>query len=130
MTESATAKPPVRAYLESLEAGKLPYQECAACGTVFFYPRLLCPACGGPDVAWRDSAGRGTVYSRTVVHNRDEAPFNVVLVDLDEGFRVMSSVEDVANDDVTIGMKVVLKTIHPPADDGFPRPVFRPLEDG
>jgi uncharacterized OB-fold protein len=122
--------PPAPAYLERLAAGALPYQRCAACQAAFSYPRLLCPACGGADVPWYDSAGLGTVYSRTVVHSRDEAPFNVVLVDLDEGFRVMSSVEDADNGDVAIGLRVALKTVHELDGDGLPRPVFRPAEEG
>ena len=73
---------------------------------------------------FRDSAGLGTVYARTVIHQRDADPYNVVLVDLDEGFRIMSSVDDLANEDVKIGMRVALKTIHPGADGAFPRPVF------
>jgi hypothetical protein len=121
--------PPTTTYLEHMEAGKLPFQTCRSCDTTFFYPRILCPACGAEDVEFRDSAGRGTVYARTVIHLRDGDPFNVVLVDLDEGFRVMSSVEDVANDDVRIGMRVALKTIHPGDEGGFPRPVFAAEED-
>ena len=122
--------PPIPIYLERLEVGKLPYQACIGCGNAFFYPRLLCPACGGTDVEFRDSAGAGTVYTRTVIHVRDGDPYNVVLVDLDEGFRIMSCVEDVANDDLKIGMKVALKTIYPAQDGAMPKPVFKPAEGG
>jgi hypothetical protein len=41
---------------------------------------------------WRVSAGRGTVYATTVAHRRAGDPYNIVLVDLDEGFRMMSTV--------------------------------------
>jgi len=49
----------------------------------------------------------GTVYATTVVRRRGEDPLNVVLVDLDEGGRVMSRVEGLAPQDVTIGLRVV-----------------------
>jgi uncharacterized OB-fold protein len=54
-------------------------------------PRLLCPACGGRDLRWEESRGEGEVYSSSDVHTREGA-HNVVLVDLDEGYRVMSTV--------------------------------------
>lgn len=129
MEHSDRRVPPLRAYIAHLERGELPYQACGSCGERFFYPRLLCPACGATEVDFHASSGLGTIYSRTVVHARDEAPFNVVLVDLEEGFRIMSRVEDVPNKDVRIGMKVRLKYIDEPAGDGLPSPVFAPAGD-
>jgi len=49
---------------------------------------------------------RGVVYATTVVHRRGEAPYNVCLVDLEEGDRVMGRVEGLAPQDVTIGLRV------------------------
>jgi uncharacterized OB-fold protein len=53
-----------------------------------------------------ESAGRGAVYSTTVVHRPGEDPYNVCLVDLDEGVRVMGRVEGLPPADVTIGLRV------------------------
>jgi hypothetical protein len=58
---------------------------------------------------WRVSAGRGTVYSATVVRRPDEPPASVVLVDLDEGFRMMSRVVGMAPEAVTIGLRVQVR---------------------
>jgi len=69
----------------------LHFQRCATCAAVVHPPRTLCPGCGGRALEWDESAGRGVVYSSSDVHTRDEV-FNVALVDLDEGFRVMSTV--------------------------------------
>jgi uncharacterized OB-fold protein len=66
------------------------------------------------------SAGRGAVYSTTVVHRPDEEPYNVCLVDLDEGVRVMGRVDGLAPADVTIGLRLEA-TI---GDDGVA--VYRP----
>ena len=52
----------------------------------------MCPVCGSRSLEWEVSAGDGTVYSSSDVHTREEI-YNVALVDLDEGFRVMSTVE-------------------------------------
>jgi uncharacterized protein len=62
------------------------------------------------------SAGAGVVYATTVVHRPDEEPYNVCLVDLDEGVRAMGRVEGVAPEDVTIGLRVQAQI----GDDGVP----------
>ena len=70
----------------------LHFQRCAGCRALLAYPRVLCPACGSRDLAWERSAGRGVVYSATVVHGR-EGSHGILLVDLDEGVRVMGAGE-------------------------------------
>lgn len=79
-------------YDEGVAAGELRFQNCAACAKVVFYPRVMCPGCGGTDLEWKSSAGLGVVYSTTTVAERDADDYNVCLVDLDEGFRMMSTV--------------------------------------
>jgi uncharacterized OB-fold protein len=61
------------------------------------------------------SARTGVVYATTVVHRPDEEPYNVCLVDLDEGVRVMGRVEGVEPTEVTIGLRVQART----GDDGI-----------
>jgi uncharacterized protein len=100
---------PALAYRRHLENGKLGYQRCADCSAAVFYPRVLCPVCGSGVLEWRESEGRGTVYATTAVHSRDRNPRNVVLVDLDEGFRMMSRVEGVPVEAVEIGARVRFK---------------------
>jgi hypothetical protein len=70
---------------------------------------------------WRVSAGLGTVHATTVARPRGQEPYNVALIDLDEGFRMMSRVEDLPPQDVRIGMRVRVRF-----DDGeeHPLPVF------
>jgi uncharacterized protein len=81
------------------------YQRCEDCGSAIHPRRVLCPACGSRRLADERASGHGVVYSTTTVHAR-EGPYNVVLVDLDEGIRVMSEVVGIAPDDVRIGMRV------------------------
>src|SRR3954451_13984626 len=52
------------------------------------------------------SAPSGVVYATTVVHRPDEEPYNICLVDLDDGKRVMGRVEGLAPTEVTIGLRV------------------------
>ena len=104
--ENASAEAPALTYRRHLENGKLGYQRCTDCSAAIFYPRTLCPVCGSGALEWHESGGRGTVYSTTAVHSRNRDPRNVVLVDLDEGFRMMSRVEGVAAEEVEIGTRV------------------------
>jgi uncharacterized protein len=120
--EMASVEAPVAAYRRHLENGKLAYQRCADCSAAVFYPRVLCPVCGSGALEWRESAGRGTVYATTAVHSRDRDPRNVTLVDLDEGFRMMSRVEGVPAEEVEIGARVSLEVRH--SDEDEPVAVF------
>ncbi len=70
----------------------LHFQRCAACAAAVHPPRPMCPVCGSTELGWEESAGRGTVYSTTTVHTREEV-YDVSLVDVDEGYRTMTTVE-------------------------------------
>ena len=65
------------------------------------------------------------MHATTVVHPAEGAPFNVALIDCDEGFRLMSRVEDIAPDAVKIGMRVKFR-VHRPGGEEPPIPVFTP----
>src|SRR5438477_9384611 len=97
---------PLAAYNAHLEKGELAYQFSPQANRAVFFPRLLCPFTGSEQLEWRVSSGRGTVYATTVVYPQEGAPYNVALIDCDEGFRLMSRVEEIAPDKVTIGMRV------------------------
>jgi hypothetical protein len=99
---------PERTYFAALERGELQIQKCRACMRHVFYPRIVCPHCGSDALDWVKPSGRGSVYSTTIVRGGGVAgpDINVSLIDLEEGVRLMSRVENVAPSDVTIGMKV------------------------
>ena len=122
MTES-----PLALYQAHLEAGELAYQWSPAANRAVFYPRVVCPFSGSDRLEWRVSSGLGTVYATTVTHPREGASYNVALIDCDEGFRLMSRVEEIAPDGVRIGMRVRLR-IHRPGGGEPPYPVFVPVE--
>jgi uncharacterized OB-fold protein len=93
-------------YQRMLDHHELGYQRCESCRHVVFYPRVLCPTCGSDALTWHVSHGSGGIYSATTVHVRDEADYNVSLVDLDEGFRMMTNVVDADPTDINIGRRV------------------------
>ncbi|WP_274631140.1 Zn-ribbon domain-containing OB-fold protein [Arvimicrobium flavum] len=117
---------PYRGYLDGLARGVLRFMRCNACESSFFPPRIACTKCGSPDVAWSDSEGRGTVYSATQIGEPGSA-YNVVLIDVDEGFRLMSTVPGVP-DAPPIGLRV-RASVEAGTADKAPRLVFHPEGD-
>ncbi|WP_205521034.1 Zn-ribbon domain-containing OB-fold protein, partial [Propylenella binzhouense] len=119
--------PPDARYRRFLAAGQLAIQRCRACARHIFYPRSLCPACGGGELAWVAPAGTGAVYSTTIVRRKPEqgGDYNVVLVDLDEGVRMMSRVVGLAPEAVTIGLRVRAEIAR---EGDAPILLFRPEE--
>ena len=96
---------PGRRFLDGLAESRLLYQFDCLAGCAVFYPRTVGPS-GVPDaLEWRESAGLGTVYSHTRHHRRDGFA-DLVLVDLDEGFRMMSLIPVAPPAGVRIGQRV------------------------
>jgi uncharacterized protein len=118
---------PLAVYQQHLDRGEFAYQWSPEANRAVFYPRVICPYTGSERLEWRASGGLGTVYATTVTHPRDGAPYNVALIDVDEGFRLMSRVEDIAPEAVRIGMRVKFR-VHRPDGDEEPYPVFTPAE--
>ncbi|MGV2895160.1 Zn-ribbon domain-containing OB-fold protein [Achromobacter sp. AGC78] len=115
----AMARGPQEQYFAALAEGRFQIQYCPACGRHQFFPRTLCMHCGATDLAWTNPACTGTVYSFSIVRRKPEAggDYNVALIDLDEGVRMMSRVDGVALDQLRIGMPVkarVLRDVAPP----------------
>lgn len=117
---------PLGTYYEHCKKGELAYQICTDDNAPVFYPRAVAPRTGSANLEWRISKGLGTVYATSVMHYRNEPPLNVALIDLDEGFRMMSRVEDIDPMQVKIGMRVKVR-MHPGDEKQPPYPVFVPL---
>jgi len=128
MNENAAQSAGPESEFESyLSQGKFMIQRSSSTGEHVFYPRLATPGSDVRDLEWVEATGNGTVYSTTVVRRRPEqgGDFNIALIDLEEGPRMMSRVTDIAPEDVTIGMAVVARV----GDlDGEPVVLFSPSE--
>jgi uncharacterized OB-fold protein len=72
------------------------YQSCAGCGTAQYFRRGFCAACGSTDLTEKRASGKGIVYATSIVmraatpETRAHVPYNIVLVDAAEGFRMMA----------------------------------------
>ena len=92
----------------ALDQGRLLIQHCADCRKHVYFPRESCPHCGSAELGWVAPAGLGTVYAVTTTRRKADAggDYNISLVDLDEGVRLMSRVESVKPLEVKIGQRV------------------------
>lgn len=99
-----------RPFWQAVAEGRLVVPTCDECGTRFFVPEPLCPACGAGQWSWEQSSGTGAVYSRTIVHQTispdQPVPFVLAVVDLDDGASLLTHVVEVPVDDVQIGSRV------------------------
>lgn len=127
MADSDQAKSPLAIFHEYCEKGELAYQYDPDNESAVFYPRAVAPGSAKPNLEWRVSHGLGTVYATTTMHRRGEDPYDISMIEMDEGFRLMSRVESIDPMDVKIGMRVKVRMI--PATDSDPiYPVFDPAE--
>lgn len=105
---------PAEQYRAALEDRRLVFQRCADCNHVWLPPRTECPNCWSPDHKWQEASGQATIVSWVNFHvafdNRfkDRTPYNVALVDLDEGPRLITNIIEIPADQDVIGRRVIL----------------------
>jgi uncharacterized OB-fold protein len=116
---------PEQEYFAHLAQGRFMLQRSRSTGRFIFYPRVAEPVTGATDLEWVPATGRGTVYAATIARPKPpQAPYNVVLVDLEEGVRMMSRVEGVAPEAVKVGMPVQARIV---TEGEKPMVVFDPV---
>ena len=98
----------------ALREGELRIQYCDACSELRHPPRPVCARCGSPARGWQTVTGAGEVWSFTVVHPptlpafADRTPYGAVVVRLDEGVFLVSSLLDCPVDQLAVGTRVEL----------------------
>jgi len=117
-------------FWEAAARHELVLQTCSSCGVVRHPPRPVCPSCLSWESTWKPASGRGTVWSWVVAHPpvlpafADKAPYNVVVVELDEGVRMVGNLLDVSNDEIHEGMSV--EVAWEDVETGVTLPQWRP----
>jgi uncharacterized OB-fold protein len=94
MVDNSKALGPEAQFKAYLAEGRFMIQRSRSTGRHVFYPRVAVPGSGETDLEWVPASGDGTIYSITVNRTR-EGSYNVALVDLAEGPRLMSRIEGV-----------------------------------
>lgn len=118
-----------QAYWDALKEGRLLLQHCRACGHKQVYQQALCRQCGAEELVHEQASGRGTVHSFSVVHRapgpafKQDTPYAVLLVELEEGPRMISSLAGADPMSVDFGNPVEL--VCERLEDGTVLPRFR-----
>ena len=92
--------------------GDLRFQRCSSCDTWRHVPREMCANCGSSEWKWEKSKGKGTLFTWTVAERpmhpafAEDVPYAPVVVEMDEGVRIVSEVVDCAPSELEIGMRV------------------------
>lgn len=116
-------------YWQACREGRLLYQVCDECGETVFHPRVICPYCLSSSLEWRQSSGRGRIYSYSVQHiplraeDKGFQPRALGIAALEEGFFLFT--EFLTNDVETIRIDMPVRVEFVPQDDGYTLPKFR-----
>lgn len=102
--------PDSRPFWNGLAEQKILLKHCRDCDCVFHYPRVTCPNCLSSDLEWKQASGQGTLYTYTISRRpthplfADEVPQFMAVVELEEGPRITSTLLNVPEDKIQIGM--------------------------
>lgn len=108
---------------------QLRVQQCDRCDRYVFNPAPVCPVCMSPELTWRSSSGRGRVHTMTTIHRAPTpeivTPYVVAVVELEEGWHMLTNLVGCAPEDAHIDMAVEVDFV-PLAEEVW-LPVFRPV---
>lgn len=114
-------------FWEGIKRHELVFQRCRECRSWLHPPRPVCPKCRSLEKEWAPSTGKGTVYSWVTYlespHPSFKAPYSVVLVEMDEGVRIVSNMVDIEHQQISIGMPV--EVVFEDIAEGLTLPKFR-----
>lgn len=116
-----TPTPTSAPFWDGLKEGVVKLQKCNDCDVWVFYPRSRCSNCLSDSLAWREVSGNGTLYTFTIArqptspHFSTEVPQQLAVVELDEGVRLTTTLVNVREADIKIGMRL--------------KPYFEPVTD-
>ena len=119
-----------RPFWDGCRKGKFFLQHCEECQRYQFYPRLYCMHCSSTLVRWVETSGHGVIYSYTVIHQNkspefvNDTPYNVVIVQLNEGPRLMSNIVDIDPTDLRVNLPVTV--VFDAVTETITLPRFRP----
>lgn len=107
-----TVTPVSQYFWDNAHEHHLVYQRCERCHSVVFPPRAHCPACWATSLRWHESSGHGALASTAIVHRAGHpafaplVPYRLALVDLDEGFRMLSRIAAGPEETTPVGMRL------------------------
>ncbi|MGE0233679.1 MAG: Zn-ribbon domain-containing OB-fold protein [Flavobacteriaceae bacterium] len=99
-------------FWDAIAAGQFKTTRCTSCGKLTFPPKPICPHCWSDSMEWADLSGKGTLYSRTIIHAAPaifakEAPIHFGIIDLEEGIRIATRIWDMEPLEIGSPMRIV-----------------------
>lgn len=122
-----------REFFEGAQRGELMLVRCNLCQAWLAPATQICSECLGEDLRWERASGLGRVFTFGVMHQfyhpgfTNDLPYNVAIVELDEGPRMQTNLVGVDNADITVGMRV--KACFPEHVPGMCLPKFAPAQE-
>jgi uncharacterized protein len=124
----AVPSPLTTPFWDACRRGELLFQRCGQCGAATFPPTGFCRECLNAELRWERGAGRGTLYSWTVVHRpvtpAFTTPYAPAIVTLDEGYQMVTNIVNAKPADLCLGLPVRV-TFHD-VSGGLVLPYFEP----
>lgn len=121
--------PDNKPFWDACKRHELSLQRCQDCGHLRL-PSPICQECLSMNAEWVKVSGRGKLYTWTTIFQRyhpaftDELPYNVAMVELEEGPRVITNIVECKNDDLHIGMEV--EVVFEDVTEEITLPKFKP----
>lgn len=109
-----TATEDSQPFWDACKRQELLIQKCDDCGHYRFPPSVVCPKCMSMNARWVKTSGKATLYSWTIFHQvywpsfAEQIPYNVAIIELEEGPRMHSNIVECKNEDIHIGMPLDL----------------------
>ncbi len=119
MRPQITPRGEEKQYFDALQAGALTFGECVDCERPHFYPRTICPHCNSENIQILEGSGRGEIYTFTTQYRAGHpslnfsVPYTLVVVEMNEGYRMMADLLGVEPQAVQIGSRVVAEIERP-----------------
>jgi uncharacterized OB-fold protein len=123
-----------KVFYDGCKENKLLYQKCTDCNEVVFFPKEFCPKCMSHNLEWRESKGKGKVYTFTVTYDfappefMEDVPYSLAIINIDEGFSIMSNIVECDLEELRCDMPV--EVAFEPVTPEITLPKFRPIKDG
>ncbi len=120
-------------FFEGAKQERLMIQKCGHCDTHQVPGRYVCDACFSDRLDWVPASGKGTVFSFVIMHQRyhpgfaSETPYNIAIIELEEGPRLVTNLLNVANEAIYVGMPVRVTFEHVNKEIALPK--FQPAAD-
>jgi len=118
-----------QAFWERCARGRLEFQRCSVCQRWRHPPRAMCAGCGSLEWSWCESGGRGRIFSWSLTHRAphpslaESVPFATVIVELEEGVRLVSVVRDL--EPAALRLDLPVRVDFEELEAGVSLPVFR-----